>query len=132
MSLEFLISTLPPWKREIHLVLEDWFNALEDGSAFSRLPDPAYKRPDDKPMWTDEQLDNLVCDAIDAYVDHQRSWIELNRHIKTDTHCGFQRLDAPQRLAFAQDLERVMVRFDVATGDTPAPPNDYSMYASMD
>lgn len=124
MTLEFLPEDLPLWMRATHEVLEDWFVAMEDGTAFSRLPDLSYTRPDNKPMWTDEQLDNLVTTAIDDYVDKMRSWVKNNRNIDTDTHCGFQRLGPVQRTAFAQDLEKVFIKYNVITGAS-APPLAY-------
>lgn len=121
MSLEFLEPSLKPWERAVHEVLEDWFNAMEDGSAFYRLPDLAYTRPDGKAVWTDAELDNLVNVAIDEYVDRQRGWIKNNRYIVTDAHCGFGRLETIQRIAFAQDLEKVFTAHGVSTGkDTAA------------
>lgn len=125
MTLDFLEPSLKLWQRAVHEVLEDWFNAMEDGTAFSRLPKLSYKRPEDKPMWTDEQLDHLVVIAIDEYVDKQRGWIKNNRNIVTDAHCGFERLGPVQRLAFAQDLEKVFTLYDVSTGEVPADPPSY-------
>lgn len=119
--LDFIEENLAPWKRAIHEVLDEWFEAMEDGSAFSRIPDLTYTRPNGKPTWTDEQLENLVCVAIDEYVDQQRSWVQFNRGITTDTHCGFDRLGTNQRIALAQDLERVFTKYDIATGEN-APP----------
>lgn len=117
MSTEFLEDTLSPWQRTIHEVLDDWFVAMEDGSAFTRIPDLSYQRSSGKPTWTDEELDALVAVAIDEYVNKQRSWIESVRKIKTDADCGFARLGPVQRLALAQDLDRVCAQFEIITGE---------------
>ncbi|MEK7214584.1 MAG: hypothetical protein AAB289_03190 [Chloroflexota bacterium] len=117
MSLEYLEASLTDFERAVHVVLDDWFRAIESGGADQRLPDPRYERPEGKPLWTDEQLERLVAVAIDDYVDRQRSWMRNNRNIATDAHCGFGRLGSLQRLALAQDLEAVCVRYDIETGE---------------
>jgi hypothetical protein len=57
-------------------------------------------------MWTEEELDKLVQD-IDAEID-----IEVTRtpgtSVGADAGPGFYRLQLPQRLALAQQLELLM------------------------
>ena len=91
--------------------LDSWFRALEAGTAHLRLPRQDYPK-----TWTDAQLDNLVAVAIDDYVDKQRDWIKTNRGITTDAHCGLARLEGPQRLALAQDLQDLCDKFEQSTG----------------
>jgi hypothetical protein len=110
------------FERAVHRVLEDWMEAIEDGTATQRLPRPNYTRPDGKPLWTEAQLEELVGEAIDDYVDRQRDWMRRNRNIATDSDPGYRRLDGPQRLALAQDLLEVCVQFEQSTGTPPPPP----------
>lgn len=109
-GLDYLKPQITPFERAIHGVLDDWFQAMESGSADLRLPREYPK------AWTDAQLEYLVVTAIDDYVDKQRGWIKTNRDIVTDAHCGFQRLGPVQRLALAQDLDEVCVTFEQPTG----------------
>lgn len=87
-------------------LLDDWFAALEAGTAHLRMPDPSYQRPRGQALWTEEDLDTLVRD-IDAEIDQ-----EVNR--APGTFAGakagpdFKRLATPQRLALAQQLEVLM------------------------
>lgn len=87
--------------------LQDWFLALEDGTAGYRLPDPDYQRSRDRPPWTEDELDRLVRD-IDAEIDQ-----EVTRAPGIGTHStmgpGFQRLEPAQRLALAQGLDALLV-----------------------
>ena len=117
MGLEYLESSLTDFERAIHVVLDDWFRAIESGDADQRIPDPRYRRPAGRGPWSDEQLERLVALAIDDYVDRQRNWMRNNRNIATDAHCGFGRLGSLQRLALAQGLESVCVRYGVETGE---------------
>ena len=109
-----------PCQRAVIELLDDWFEALEDGSAGQRLPRPDYPK-----SWTDAQLDQLVAMVIDDYVERQRSWATQKHGIAYRAHCGFDRLAPPQRLALAQDLQDVMDAHGQVTGE-PAPPPAYS------
>lgn len=84
-------------------ILEKWLVGLEDGTVANWFPDMDYIRPDNKPLWTEEQLGTLVTD-----LDHEHD-IEVERTPGTSTGSnagpGFLRLTVPQRLALAQELE---------------------------
>lgn len=109
-----------PWHRAVIELLDGWFEALERGEAAQRLPRADYPK-----QWTDDQLDALVRDVIDDYVERQRSWATGKRGIAYTAHCGFERLAPAQRLALAQDLQDVMDAHGQVTGE-PAPPPAYS------
>lgn len=106
-GLDCLKPEITDFERAIHVVLDDWFQALESGTAHQRLPRQDYPK-----TWTDTKLEYLVTIAIDEYVDRQRSWMVNNRNIVTDAHCGFQRLGPVQRLALAQDLDEVCTQHE--------------------
>lgn len=93
-----------PGVAAIIFLLDDWLNALEEGVGGFRLPDPNYQRPDGRPPWTEEELDELIRD-LDHEVD-----CEVNRAPGTSVGAragpGFCRLALPQRLALAQQLEQ--------------------------
>lgn len=101
------MTSYAPHELVVHAVLQDWFDALQNGSAHYRLPDANYQRPQGKPPWTDEDLDRLMKE-IDNYVWEQRSWAEHQHHATYDAGPAYARLRPPQRLAFAQDLERAL------------------------
>ena len=102
----------------VHAVLQEWFLALEDGSAAYRFPLRAG------PFWTDEQLDALVVE-IDRYTFQQASWAHNTRRpsIDSDAGPGYARLAPLQRQAFAQDLFRVLKPRQVI--DASPPYSDY-------
>jgi hypothetical protein len=111
-----------PWQRAVIECLDEWFEAMDAGTAFSRLPDPMYQRPDGKPPWTDDELDNLMSTVIDDYVERQRAWATQKRQVAYSGHSGFTRLAPMQRLALAQDLERILLAHGVvAPAREPAP-----------
>ena len=91
----------------IHVVLHDWFLALENKTAAQRLPDPSYPK-----AYTEAQLEAL-CRSIDEYIidSPQRNWAKINRGIEADAGPGYLRLQPAQRLAFAQDLHQTVARF---------------------
>ena len=99
--------------QDIHVVLDTWFEGLEGYGANELsgwIPWGSYPK-----TWTDEQLDELV-KAIDTYVENQRNWSTRERGIAYDAGPGFERLPPAQRLALAQDLDRICQRHGKATG----------------
>ena len=88
---------------DMMFLLDDWLDALEDGSINLRLPDPFYIRPNGKENWTEDDLDRIV-KAIDAEID-----MEVPRAPGTSVGAkagtDFYRMTYEQRLAFAQALE---------------------------
>ena len=101
------VDSYSRYELRVHAVLRDWFNALEDGSASYRMPDPDYARPPGKAPWTEEDLERLIRE-VDEYVWQQKSWAQGTHHKDYDAGPGFDRLAPAQRLAFAQDLERAL------------------------
>lgn len=93
-------------------VLQDFFLALEQGTAHLRLPDPAYERRRRKPQWTEAELASLV-KAIDDTTDRELSWASRNPKMRCDAGPGFSRLTISQRLALAQNLDQVLAKYDV-------------------
>lgn len=95
-----------PQVHAIMALLEDWFTAMEDGTAHYRQPDFEYRRSEGKPQWSEDDVDRLV-KAIDAEIDQ-----EVLRLPGTTTHStagpGFHRLEFPQRLALAQQLDGLL------------------------
>lgn len=109
-----------PGVHALTMLLEDWFQAMDDGRALLRQPDPGYQRSRGRPQWTEEELDRLVRD-IDAEIDQ-----EVNRAPGTSTGsklgAGFTRLPLPQRLALAQQLDALLQEHEaVLPIETSAP-----------
>ena len=94
----------------IHDVLRDWFEAMQDGTAHYRMPDPSYKRPPGTEEWTNGRL-AIMLDNLDEYViaKPQRDYARTNYGIGADASPGFMRLGHAQRVALAQDLERAIL-----------------------
>ena len=92
-------------------VLQGWFEALEQGTAHLRLPDPAYQRRGNKPFWTPEELETLI-EAIDTRIDRELSWAGKNKQMMCTAGSGFHRLELPQRLAMAQALDAVLAEYE--------------------
>lgn len=59
-----------PGVATIIFLLDDWLNALEEGTAALRWLDPAYRRPGARPPWTEAQLDELIRD-LDGEVERE-------------------------------------------------------------
>lgn len=92
-------------------VLEDFFRALEQGTAHLRLPDPSYVRRTGKPSWTPEELEGLVS-ALDTSTSRELSWASKNKDMQCNAGPGFSRLELPQRLALAQRLDLVLAEHE--------------------
>lgn len=92
-------------------LLDDWLNALEEGTAPFRWPDTGYQSPDGRPPWTEAELAELIQD-LDSEVDR-----EVDRAPGTSAGAtagpAFVRLALPQRLALAQQLEQLLERHRV-------------------
>ena len=101
-----------PHELRVHAVLRDWFNAMNDGSAEFRLPDPEYVRPRGEKEWEEADLERL-CSVIDTYIWEQKEWARGAHKKEFDETAGYYRLGSAQRVAFAQDLERALVRTSI-------------------
>ena len=88
-------------------VLEDWFLALEDGSASHRLPDPSFEQPQGRPQIT-EELANEFIKELDREIDIDAFGYQGQKY-KADATSEFLRLEMPQRIALVQALMRVLV-----------------------
>lgn len=89
-------------------LLDDWLNAIEDGTVHFRMPDLNYVRPGGKPWWTEEELDTLIRD-IDVEVDQEVARAP-GTSVGAKAGPGYRRLALPQRLALAQQLESLLER----------------------
>lgn len=90
----------------IFACLERWFDMMQRGEAHLWQPDPIYVRRGGKPIWTEQELDDLVKD-IDAEIQQEVNRVPGTQMQATD-NSGFWRLAVPQRLALAQQLEQVI------------------------
>lgn len=108
----------------VHAVLHDWFVAMESADVLHRLPDPDYVRPEGKAWTTDDLL--TLCRSIDNYVWGQIGWVRTNIGEDYDAGPGYSLLPEAQQLAFAQDLERVLLKYPEPPPSRPAdePPED--------
>lgn len=106
----------------IHEVLRDWFDALQDGTAHYRMPDPSYKRPEGCEPWTNGRIATMLLD-IDEYVaaPAQRNYAKANYGIVADAGPGYMRLEHAQRIALAQDLERAILAHPEPDRPYPVP-----------
>ena len=95
-----------PGVAAVVFLLDDWLQAMENGTVQVRYPDPNYVRSNGLPGWTEDALDTLIRD-LDAEIDQ-----EVPRAPGTSVGAvagaGFHRLALPQRLALAQQLETIM------------------------
>lgn len=97
-----------PGVAAVIFLLHDWLQAMENGSADLRLPDPNYVRPSAKAMWTEQGLDTLIRD-IDAEIDQEVTRLP-GTSVGAKAGPGFHRLAFPQRFALAQQLETLLER----------------------
>ena len=91
---------------KIIYLLHDWLMALEENIAETRLPDPLYVRPNNKPNWTEEDL-NRIINAIDEEVDKEAHG-SVGRSIGATIGPDFKRLPVAQKLALVQQIETII------------------------
>ena len=104
-----------PEKREVSqeqidavfAVLEDWFQAIEDGKADHRLPDPAFVLPPGRPAITAELVAEFTRE-LDREMDTDAFGVQ-GRKFGADASCEFHRLADPQRVALVQQLMGVLL-----------------------
>ena len=79
--------------------LEDWFNAMEDGSVKQRAPDPTY------PTSLSTEVVDEAIRRLDLSFEHELSWAASEGY---NAGPGFNRLEPPQRLALIQQLHAIL------------------------
>jgi hypothetical protein len=89
--------------RHIIDVLQEWFQALEQGTADTRMPDPAYRWRRHCPSI--EEIDTLIRE-IDQYI--EREWRNWGKARGFEAPAELWRLAPPARLALMQDLDQVL------------------------
>lgn len=93
-------------------LLDDWLSAIESGRAHLRQPDLSYARPNGKPLWTPEQLENLISNLDNEFGREVTG--PPGTRVGAKAGPGFLRLEFPQRLCLAQQLEELMKRMEKA------------------
>lgn len=104
-----------PRAKRVMNVLEDWFNAIEEGTANNRMPNPNGK-----------MFDEEICDKLIKEIEEQTTYeVYFNNtyHAKVgmategvvmDAPSGFDRLEGQARQAFAQDIYDILVEVYIA------------------
>ncbi|KKN57546.1 hypothetical protein LCGC14_0560920 [marine sediment metagenome] len=85
-------------------VMEDWFQAIENGTAHLRMPGPK-RLSEEEVERTIKYLDDEFQKEIDSHAGHWRL-----RGI--DTSPCFNRLEGTSREAFVQDIKRTKKRYN--------------------
>ena len=93
--------------RAVFTLLEDWYQAMDDGSAGNRLPDPAFIVPKGRPEITEDLVERTIAEIdleleIDAF-DRQ------GKKFGANAATAFRRLEYPQKLALTQMLINVLL-----------------------
>jgi hypothetical protein len=104
----------PPAKREtvspeeVEAVIEtaeEWFQAMQNGTANLRLPDPSYRR------FTQQECDEFI-EWLDDYFTHQ---VEDYGSYFIPRGClypaDWKRIEGGSREAFLQDLKKALAKF---------------------
>ena len=107
-----------PEKREVaqeqidavFAILEDWFQAIEDGTAEHRLPDPTLVPPPGRPEITDGLVDEFIKE-LDREIDTDALAIR-GKQFGADASSEFHRLAHPQRVALVQQLMGTVISED--------------------
>ena len=97
--------------RAVVWVLEDWFWAMEEGTAEDRQPDPYYIDPAGK-VWIDSLVEDLIKRVDDYFTLQVKSWANpaaynVNK-VGADAGPDFGRLGMNQKYALMQDLQRAI------------------------
>ena len=91
----------------VFTILEDWFQAIEDGTAEHRLPDPNFQSPPGRPAITDELVEEFIKE-LDREMDTDAFGAQ-GRKYGADATCEFHRLAHPQKVALVQQLMGVLL-----------------------
>ena len=86
----------------VFAILEDWFQAIENGTASHRLPDPAFEPPPGKPAITEPLVEEFIKE-LDREIDID-AFGSQGRKYGADATSEFHRLAYPQRVALVQQL----------------------------
>jgi len=83
-------------------ILEDWYQAIESGTAHHRLPDPSFESPQGRPPITQALVQEFIKE-LDREIDIDAFGVQGRRY-SADASSEFHRLDFPQRVALVQQL----------------------------
>lgn len=99
-------ARLSPVVQDARRLLEDWFRAIESGEVVRRMPDPRY------PVKIDSAIADQVIEHIDREFEKElRAWANLEAAGAYSDGPAFSRLATPQRLALAQQLHALKLRY---------------------
>ncbi len=93
--------------RAVFVILEDWFQALEDGTVEHRLPDPTFTSPSGRPVITE-----ILVEEFNSHLDREMdtdAFGAQGKKYEADASCEFHRLAYPQRVALIQHLMGVLL-----------------------
>ena len=88
-------------------LLQNWFEALEDGSTGDRLPDPRFEFPPGRPVIT-EELVMAVITELDQKIGEEVFGLQ-GRKYKADANSGFDRLGPRQQMTLVQKLMALLL-----------------------
>ena len=94
---------LPDSIQKARMCLEDWYNAINDESVKTRMPDIFFE-----PHVTQEMADKVV-ESLDAGFESNLSWAKTTGY---EASPGFCRLKPQQRIRLAQDLYLILHKED--------------------
>ena len=91
----------------VFAILEDWFQALEEGTACHRLPDPAFVPPQGRPALNEKLVEQFIREldremAEDAFGSQGHKY-------GVNATCDFCRLEYPQQVALVQQIMGVVL-----------------------
>jgi hypothetical protein len=100
---------------EVTAYLQDCFDKLNRGEEDRILGDPFYRRPDDKPPMSDEEVDRVVA-AIDEEFAHEiGAYPGYHRNRSgANAPAEFLRLSPRARRAMVEGLEAILARHKAA------------------
>ena len=88
-------------------ILEDWFQAIEEGNAHHRLPDPTFESPPGRPDVTELLVEEFIKE-LDREIDTD-AFGSQGRSYGADASSEFHRLEYAQRQALVQELITVVL-----------------------
>jgi len=93
---------------DVRAIIIEWFDALNDGTANDRYPDPiCLEGPPGKPI-TEERADKFI-EELEA--DMLKEWMRFGS-LGREAGPGFDRLEPHARMAFMQAVWQVMKTMD--------------------